>query len=150
MDWKNIMALGSLALSGCVAPTPPGTPMSSTCAEVPTVEECRAGADVITDERLWSCVKSQCTRIEVRCGVEIRKECRKRSVEAGGTIMGYALQKQGLTYVYSPVKEVYWCEESSGEDCRVKAMIHELAHSCGWEHKEGMGVPANEGDVKCE
>lgn len=64
--------------------------------------------------------------------------------------MGFTLQKRGMTFFYSPVKEVYWCEESLGEDCRVKAMIHELAHSCGWEHKQGMGVPANQGDVTCE
>jgi hypothetical protein len=48
------------------------------------------------------------------------------------------------------VKEVYWCEEAAGADCRVSAMVHELAHSCGWEHREGKGVPANEGDVICE
>jgi len=145
------MMLGLLVWSGCVTPAaPPGTPMSSTCTEVPTVEECRAGADVITDERLWDCVRQQCTRIKVQCGVEIRKECKRRSMEAGGTIMGYTLQRQGMTFFYSPVREVYWCEEFAGQDCRVKAMVHELAHSCGWEHTEGMGVPANEGVVRCE
>lgn len=45
--------LALLAGSGCGTPAQPGTPMNSTCRELPTVEECREAANVIEDERLW-------------------------------------------------------------------------------------------------
>ena len=147
---RATIVLGFLVGSGCVTSVPQGTPMSSTCIELPTVEECRAGAEVITDERLWDCVDQQCRRISVRCGAEVRAECKRRSAQGNGAIMGYTFQVQGETFFFSPMKEVYWCEEDAGPECRVKAMVHELAHSCGWEHKEGKGVPANEGDAICE
>jgi hypothetical protein len=91
------MVLGLLVGSECATSVSPGTPMSSTCAELPTVEECRAGAEVITDERLWDCVDQQCRRIKVECGAEVLVKCKRRSAQAGGTIMGYTLQIDGVT-----------------------------------------------------
>jgi hypothetical protein len=123
--------------------------MDTTCRELPTVEQCQAGARVITDERLWDCVDQQCRRIQIDCGEEVHAQCKLKSA-AGEFIMGYTFQIQGKTFPFSPVKEVHWCEEVAGTDCRVKAMIHELAHSCGWHHEGGKGVPADEGKVKCE
>ena len=33
--------------------------------------------------------------------------------------------------------------------CRMEAMVHELAHSCGWEHDQGGGVPGAKGELPC-
>jgi hypothetical protein len=81
---RTSMALGLLVTAGCVTSVPPGAPMSSTCSELPTVEECRAGADVITDERLWDCVRQQCTRIKIECGEEVHAICKCPGVKTGG------------------------------------------------------------------
>lgn len=123
--------------------------MSLTCRDVPTVEECRAGADVIKDERLWDCVRQQCTRIKINCGDMVREECKRQSQLLGETILGYTLVPNWTT-TYNAAKETYWCEESTDHECRIKAMVHELAHSCGWRHNGGMGVPGNAGGVRCE
>jgi hypothetical protein len=144
-----LAALGLLIWSGCGTPTQPGTPMTSTCRDLPTVEECRAGADAIKDERLWSCVRQQCTRITVNCGDMVRAECKRQSTALGTTILGYTLIPNWTT-TFNPTKEIYWCEESVEHDCRIKALVHELAHSCGWRHRQGQGVPVNEGEVACE
>jgi hypothetical protein len=34
--------------------------------------------------------------------------------------------------------------------CRAQAMVHELAHSCGWHHGDGQGVPGDEGTLPCK
>ena len=122
--------------------------MSSTCRELPSVEECREGANVIQNERLWDCVRQQCTRVKINCGDLVRAECQKRSQEEGGTVMGYTLVPMWTT-TFHPTREIYWCEESEGRNCRVEAMVHELAHSCGWRHNGGLGVPANRGTATC-
>jgi hypothetical protein len=45
---------------------------------------------------------------------------------------------------------VRWCEEKATPDCRAKAMVHELAHSCGWSHGQGLGVPGDDGFLRCD
>jgi hypothetical protein len=123
--------------------------MSSTCRELPTVEECREGATVITNERLMDCVRQQCTRIKLNCGDMVRAECKLRSQEQGETAMGYTLVPTWTT-AFNPTREIFWCEEPAGRDCRIDAMVHELAHSCGWRHSGGLGVPGNKGGMACE
>lgn len=138
-----------LAWSGCGTPVQPGTPMNSTCKELPTVEECREGANAITNERLWDCIRQQCTRIKIRCGDLVRVDCKKRSQQQGETAMGFTLVPTWTT-TFNPTQEIFWCEESTGRDCRTDAMVHELAHSCGWRHEAGLGVPGNMGRIACE
>lgn len=135
----------------CVMPAAvqlPGTPMSQACRELPTVEECRAAAQVITDACLRGCVELQCTGIKVNCSDFIKKECQKRN-EAGVTYLGYVWRPDTAS-CSKPVSEVNWCEEPVSRDCRAKAMVHELAHSCGWKHLQGLGVPGNEGELQCD
>jgi hypothetical protein len=125
--------------------------MSSTCRELPTVEECLEGANAINpreNERLWSCVRQQCTRITIRCDQVVRKRC-DDAHQRGDPIMGYTFQPMG-TSPFFPAKETYWCEDSADPDCLTRAFVHELAHSCGWEHGMGQGVPGNRGAIRCQ
>lgn len=145
MAFMLCMAAG---VTGCAASSMAGTPMSSACRELPTVEECQSAAREITDECLRGCVHLQCAGIKVNCGEYIREECKKNSSE-GVTPFGY-VYRTSETSCDRPVGEVNWCELSASRECRAKAMVHELAHSCGWAHNEGLGVPANEGFIQCE
>lgn len=46
-----------------------------------------------------------------------------------------------------PLDELHWCEVQVPASCRPLMMVHELAHTCGWEHDAGMGVPGNGGKL---
>jgi hypothetical protein len=136
-------------LLACATPRPPGEPMKSTCPatiELPTVEECREAASVITNELLYSCVKRQCSDITVQCTEESRRRCKLyNSQGAGRTVLAYTLfTYYGTINQFFPVKETFWCEEPASRECIAKAVIHELAHSCGWHHGQGQNVPGND------
>jgi hypothetical protein len=130
-----------------------GTPMHPSCRELPTVEECQAAAQVITHECLRKCVELQCTGVKVNCqSTEIQKRCKEQSSQSEGiTALGYVVRFSDIpTSCNNPSKEVNWCEQPASRDCRVSAMVHELAHSCGWRHTQGFGVPGNDGVLPCE
>jgi hypothetical protein len=142
-------SLGLLGLSGCAHPGQTGTPMSSTCREVPTVEECRAVARGITDECLAGCVRLQCAGIQVNCDEYARESC-KRDREAGLETLGY-VKMTGKTSCTTRLSEVNWCEDATvSRECRARGMVHELAHSCGWDHGQGHGVPGDDGKLVCD
>jgi hypothetical protein len=106
--------------------------MSSTCRELPTVEECQAAAQVITYECLRKCVEMQCAGVKINChSPDIEKNCKDKS-NAGIVALGYVAHLSNVpTSCDSPWKEVNWCEVPASRTCRAKAMVHELAHSCG-------------------
>ena len=151
MHTISVLLVGMVLVMGigCVRSQHPGTPMSSTCLEVPTVEECRATAGAITDERLWDCVWQQCECVSVNCSEAIREECRLKKMREGKAVMGFTFQPQ-FTTPFHPVREVNWCEEPVSRECRAKAMVHELAHACGWKHQMGGGVPGDDGELRCD
>lgn len=138
-----------LSLAMCAHP---GTPMHSVCRELPTVEECRSAAQSITQDELRQCVESQCSTIQINCGSkDIQEKCREKNGAYPGSNLGYIERPSHVQPSFKqPLKEVNWCEEPASRDCRAKAMVHELAHSCGWHHGQGLGVPANNGLIQCE
>jgi hypothetical protein len=149
------LSLGLLLWSGCAHRGPPGTPMGSgsDCRELPTVEECRAVAGMITHACLRKCVELQCAGVKVNCrSEEIQRHCREQSSEAeGATALGYVTRFSDVpTSCDHPSREVNWCEQPTSHDCRAQAMVHELAHSCGWRHRQGFGVPGDDGRLLCE
>ncbi len=141
--------LPSLLLLGACAHQ--GTPMHPTCRELPTVEECQAAAQVIAHPCLRECVEKQCAGIKVNCGSEeVQRSCRKQSSE-GLMALGFVVRfSDKPTSCMSPSGEVNWCEQPASRDCRARAMVHELAHSCGWLHDQGLGVPGDDGNLLCE
>lgn len=143
-----VLLVGLVLGFACATPSQPGTAMHPSCRELPTVEECRAAAAQITDECLRGCINLQCAGVQVNCGEYVRKECNKKSMP-GNIVLGYA-QRGAATTCDNPAKNVFWCEEPASRGCRANAMVHELAHSCGWAHGEGLGVPGNDGALQCE
>jgi hypothetical protein len=151
--WRALSAplsLGLLPWLGCATPTPrqPGTPMKTSCPasiELPTVEECVEAASEIRGELLGSCVRQQCRDITVTCSEWSRSICKVGSqANPGLSILGFTLVTyHGTHHAFYPVKETHWCEEPASPECIAKAIIHELAHSCGWDHGQGQNVPGN-------
>lgn len=124
--------------------------MSTTCRHAPTVEECQAAATQITNECLRGCVLAQCAGIKVKCSEYIQKECEKNSEDGTLPPFGYVYRLSD-TSCEKPVGEINWCELAEEDrECRAKAMVHELAHSCGWAHYDGFGVPSDDGLIQCD
>jgi len=112
--------------------------------ELPTVEECREEAARIDDELLMSCMRRQCSTITVTCGEWSRQKCREESQRSSRAVLAFTLVPwPGLLYRFYPVKETHWCEDPTSPECSTKVVIHELAHSCGWDHGQGHNVPGD-------
>jgi hypothetical protein len=121
--------------------------MSTSCLEVPTVEECRTAAAVIEDDCLRQCVEMQCSGIKVYCDADIQRRCRELNAGRKGKVGGYVVRKKQTCL--TPKNEVAWCQLPMSRQCRAKAMVHELAHACGWSHDQGKNVPGGTGELKC-
>lgn len=140
-----LVSVGILAWGGCITPRQPGTPMKTDCPAtipMPTVEECQQAAAVIANDGLRACVIEQCRDISLECSEETRKRCKEESKNSGQTLLTYVIRLD-TTSTSSRVKEAHWCEEPASFQCILKAVVHELAHSCGWQHEQGGGVPGS-------
>lgn len=92
-----------------------------------------------------SCMRQQCREITVTCGEWNRKECKAQSQALGNTVLAFTLTTfHGTHHRFYPVRETHWCEEPTSRECALKAVMHELAHSCGWDHGQGWNVPGND------
>lgn len=124
-----------------------GTPMKTSCPaaiELPTVEECSEEAMKISDELLRMCMLQQCGKIDITCSEWSRLECKEQSL-TGSTLLAFTVMTyHGTLHSFIPVKETHWCENPASHECIVKAVVHEVAHSCGWDHREGRNVPGND------
>jgi len=113
------------------------------CRTLPSVEECRIEVLRITNACLRTCVTAQCSGATVLCGDSITSRwCGKP--RASGDVGGYA-EPDDTTSCQIPIDELHWCELPVPASCRSQMMVHELAHTCGWKHGAGMGVPGNNG-----
>jgi hypothetical protein len=147
------LVLGGLIGSGCAvppaSPSQPGTLMKTSCPSsigLPTVEECVDATSEITSELLSSCMRQQCRNLTITCGEWSRSICRaENQSHAGSALIAFTVVTYyGTLHSFFPVQETYWCEEPAAHSCVVKAVIHEIAHSCGWDHKQGHNVPGND------
>jgi hypothetical protein len=149
---RSALLLVLLSMACATSSTqPPGasaTPMSLTCNELPTVEECKQAAIALTNSLLRECVLMQCGCIRVNCGDNVKAECKARSDARDEPVAGY-VERKGQT-PQAPRGEIAWCEVPLIPSCRTLAMVHELAHSCGWRHYEGGDVPGNNGRLSCK
>jgi hypothetical protein len=153
MEARRVRAVFSLvaallpAWSGCAAVYQPVTPMRSTCRNLPTVEECREAAEVITEPCLKNCVMSQCAGAKIQCDAKALKKCQELGRGREGPTGGFVTA--GKQTCEQPRQEINWCELTLPRRCRAQAMVHELAHSCGWHHVDGQGVPGGKGHMEC-
>jgi hypothetical protein len=112
---------------------------------LPSVEECLQEASALREELLRMCVRRQCRDITVTCSERSRAQCQEWSQGTRSTMLGFTLMTfHGTHHRFYPVEEIHWCEEPASRECILKAVIHELAHSCGWDHKQGWNVPGDD------
>ena len=126
-----------------------GTVMSTTCRYTPRIETCvwEAQRD-ITDTCLRDCIIRGCQGVRIDCASDqARVRCSQR--RKGGVVGGAAPPVPGHS-CNAPADEVAWCELAVSERCRAQIMVHELAHTCGWQHYDGMGVPGIGGKFACD
>lgn len=135
-----------LVLTSCVS-VPADATARVSCQELPSVGECQATARAIEDECLRDCVLAKCTGIKIRCDEVAKLFCPKGDYE-GGRRAGFVFR--GGHTCEQPAEEMHWCEEPMPAHCRAQAMVHELAHACGWHHGDGFGVPGNKGRLACQ
>lgn len=126
-----------------------GTVMPSSCRNVPTIESCVWQAQIwITDQCLRDCVIAGCRGVRIDCSsLDTLETCGKP--KGPGKRSGGFAPPLGHD-CKSPGDEVSWCELALGERCRAIIMVHELAHTCGWRHKGGLGVPGDDGTFQCD
>lgn len=117
---------------------------SADCRYLPSVEDCQAVADRIEDLCLRTCVLHLCRRGRAVCDEAHQVECVRRS---NRHVSGWV--PEGPQSCEIPVDEVSWYELPRSPPCQAK-MVHELAHACGWHHKDGQGVPGNDGRFNCQ
>lgn len=126
-----------------------GTPMlgHERCHYMPSVEECQtAAASLITEKCLRDCVIDQCSKGQTLCGAEVVAQCSERSVgNLKGRKGGYVFDKAQTCEM--PKRWVDWCQIEQSPRCQELSMVHERAHACGWHHREGKGVPGDEGRI---
>ncbi len=148
----STLVLVALVCGGCATPTvrQPGTPMKTSCPasiELPTVEECLEEASSITEELLMSCMRRQCRDITVTCSEWSRQKCKALRQRFGRASLAFTMTHwRGTHHRFYPVEETHWCEEPTSRECAIKVVIHELAHSCGWDHGQGHNVPGNDSE----
>lgn len=107
---------------------------------------CRAEAQGIKDPKLKACVLAQCSSSDtkLKCDQKVKDQCAQKDKGKNGKKTGGSSAVGSLD---SPLKEIDWCEQPVDSDCQNKALVHELAHSCGWQHGQDPGVPGNSGEI---
>jgi hypothetical protein len=122
--------------------------MKTSCpptVELPSVEECIEATSEITDELLGDCMRRQCRDVIITCSEWSRRQCLLDNQSSGKAVLAFTMMLyRGTLHSFYPVREIHWCEEPASQACVVKAVIHEVAHSCGWDHGEGQNVPGND------
>lgn len=110
---------------------------------------CRAQALRMPSGPMRDCVLAQCSNqdTKLKCDEETQKSCEQAPSQSKGN---KKVKKGGSALVGSldnPTHEINWCELPQNEDCQAQALVHELAHSCGWPgtHPPGQNIPG-EGD----
>ena len=93
---------------------------------------CRAVASTITDPKLRKCIEKRCKKAKIVC---------QDNCEPGD--LGENMNFAGL---YSSTARI--CVNNLKSPAVVgDIVLHEWAHSCRWDHLDGMGVPGNNGGI---
>jgi hypothetical protein len=87
-----------------------------------------------------TCMRKQLGSASVEC-CKAKKRCDANPKLGGSSPLGSLDQ---------PTSEISWCQRDIKTDCQIDVMLHELAHSCGWDHGFGENVPGDSGTVTCK
>lgn len=101
---------------------------------------CSDAAGLIEDTGLGSCVQRACQIGVVRCAYRCESTCRSKGVYPQA--YGYAVE--GTT------SRITLCQENKSENGWGATIVHEFAHTCGWDHCDGGGVPNDRSRAVCE
>lgn len=85
------------------------------------------------------CVKDQIRDVKVTCNENTTIECKKPASE-GRERAAYVTD---LGRCGAPTDRIFWCNRKMTADQAAKVLVHEAAHTCGWDHCQGKGVPDN-------
>jgi hypothetical protein len=142
------LGLGTGAVMVLATTCARGTIMSKACRYTPTVETCTWEAQRdITDTCLRDCIVAGCQGVRIDCASDKAIEhC--GPPQKGGAVGGAAHPIGHDCHV--PADEIYWCELPVSERCQAQIAVHELAHTCGWRHGDGLGVPGNNKKISCD
>ena len=96
---------------------------------------CEIDIFLITDLELRKCIKKRCDNAKVNCD----NNCRPR-------LLGYNRQWALFGFVVYRSSTANVCVNNP-KACNKygRIAIHEWAHSCGWSHGDGKGVPGDSG-----
>ena len=112
---------------------------SSTIKEIATAT-CKNIDNIITDANLARCIKNRCRNGMIRCD-----PCCPAGT-AGYNIWVPRISQNNGRHIYWRSQTANICINNHRGDGRIaQVIIHEWAHSCGWQHGEGMGVPLDPG-----
>ena len=75
---------------------------------------------------------------EVTCNENTTLECKKP--RSGGPLGAYVVDRGSCG---APSDRVFWCNLKLSADQAARILVHEAAHTCGWDHCQGHGVPDN-------
>jgi hypothetical protein len=87
----------------------------------------------VTDKSLASCIKERCNSGQVNC------QTKSSSLYCDSETLGYNLG-------FGPIRDssINLCVDTKGiEKTFAATAIHEWAHSCGWDHGGGKGIPGD-------
>ena len=89
---------------------------------------------IVTSPKLASCIKRRCQHAVIRCD---SKDCNPND---GGINI--------TSPIFGPEKDIYLCVGNPNLSAHLgPVVIHEFAHSCGWKHGGGFGVPGDSGGL---
>jgi len=94
----------------------------------------------ITDESLLKCLQERCRNSVIVC----HDKCKSQSSEILGFNHYFLFWRSKKAHLCMGNIEKHGCKHLYGE-----IVIHEWAHSCGWNHNEGKGVPGDSGGFDC-
>jgi len=94
----------------------------------------------------YECIMRQIDKAHIECSLNTAITCALSNTEASST-GAYTT----LGTCSNPVKDVHWCDlKGRSKSCQAKGIIHELAHTCGWDHHYGGGIPGDSGELTCQ
>ena len=92
---------------------------------------CDALSTVITDPKLRKCLKKRCKTAKIKC----QTSCEPDELGYNRSFLG----------IHSRTANICINRFPAGSQAYGAVVIHEWAHSCGWNHGQGAGVPGDDG-----
>jgi len=123
------------------------------CDHVPSESE--VAAELITsgilakDKKLFSCISKQIVNPNtvVKCNLQVDIQCVFSNTTKDQATAGFA----DIGSCEKPTHEVRWCHFKKFKgNCAAQALLHELAHTCGWDHGQKKNVPGDSGVIECK